>query len=127
MKTIKALSFTLLILYLSFTFTKCIAYIIPDLDSIGKDPVILSVQPGYLVPGEIVKIKGSNFFEYPRNANKLWINNYPARIITANKDTIEFIVPTIPFGKAKFRFYTSYLGYKSKEIIFSQLLSILQH
>src|SRR3989338_2995703 len=118
MKTSKKIIYLLIALCLSFSFTNCIAVIIPDITSLGKDPVILAIEPEYLIAGEKVKIKGSNFFEYPKGANKLWINNYPVRILSSNKNTIEFIVPKISLGKAKIRFFTQYIGFKSKEIIY---------
>ena len=94
------------------------AFTIPDITAIGTDPEIVSFSTKYLTPGDKIKIIGNNFFEYPKSANKLRINNYPIRITSATKNEIEFVVPKIPLGKARVKFYTSYLGYKSKEIIY---------
>ena len=105
--------FILLLIFLgSFAFN------IPDYESLGKDPLILKVEPDYLIPGQTVKVYGENFFSFPRNANRLEINNKSIRIISATSDLIEFIVPKLPLGKAQIKLFTSYLGHKSKETIF---------
>lgn len=110
----------LLALVFSLSILKCIAFFVPDINSLGKDPEIVSVEPDYLIPGERAKIKGKNFFELPKNANKLFINNYPVRIISSTNNTIEFIVPRLPLGNARLKFFTSYLGYKSPVIFYPQ-------
>ncbi len=105
---------------LLISFSQGLAFTIPDILSLGANPEILQIEPSYLIPGTIVKIKGKNFYSSPKSANKLWINNSPIRISKATSDEIEFIVPKLSLSKARLRFYTSYLGYKSKEITYPQ-------
>src|SRR3989338_3044825 len=101
---------------LSLVFIQCYAFIVPDVKILGKDPEITGIEPKYLIPGNIGKIKGNNFFEFPQNANKLFINNKRVKILKSTNDTIEFIVPKIKLGNANIRFYTKYLGYESKSV-----------
>ncbi len=112
------ISIVLLFILLSLFSQNGSAFIIPDITAIGTDPEITSFSTTYLIPGNKVKIIGNGFFEYPKSANKLRINNSPIRITSVTKNEIEFIVPRIPLGKAQVRFHTSYLGYKSKEIVY---------
>jgi len=100
---------------------KGLAFSIPDIGSLGKDPEIFRVEPEYLIPGQKVKIFGKNFFETPVNANKIFINNYPCRIVSAKKNLIVFTTPNVALQKdAKIKLYTEYLGYKSKEVLFPE-------
>jgi hypothetical protein len=100
---------------------KGLAFSIPDIDSLGKDPEISRIEPNYLIPGQKVKIFGKNFFETPINANKIFINNYPCRIVSAKKNLLVFTTPNIALQKdAQIKLYTEYLGYKSKEVIFPE-------
>lgn len=114
--------FLLLVIFLpSFFFLKGFAFLMPDFTKIGKDPEILSIEPPYLIPGTTVKIKGNNFFELPRSANKVYINNFSLRIISAKENVLEVKIPKFTNTKnAKIKLFTDYLGYKSKEIIFPE-------
>ena len=109
-----------IILFLSLTFVSCFAFFVPDIKEIGKEPEIISIEPAYLIPGQKAKMSGNNFIAFPKSANKLWINNHPVRVISASNDLIEFIVPKLPLGKAKIKFFVYYLGYKSNETIYPQ-------
>lgn len=107
------------VVVLMFSFVmclQCIAVFIPDFLIIGSNPEILSVEPSYLIPGEVVRIKGKNFFEFPKKANKLFVNNRPVRILSSKSNYIEFVVPKISPKNGKIKLYTKYFGHKSDEV-----------
>ena len=116
----KKFIYFLILVILSLTFLKGFAYFVPDINLIGKDPEILSLEPGYLTPGQEVKIIGKNFFAFPKSANKLYINNRPVRVIKARNDSINFLVPKLPIGKVKIKLFIYYMGYKSSEFVYPQ-------
>ncbi|MBI1859062.1 MAG: IPT/TIG domain-containing protein [Candidatus Melainabacteria bacterium] len=95
-----------------------VAFVIPDVNNIGKDPKIYSVSPRYLIPGDRVKIIGENFLASPKTANKLFINGKKVRILSATNNELEFIVPKLPLGEGKIVLFTHYLGLKSQEEIY---------
>ena len=102
----------------SFLFLKALAFVIPDYQNVGRDPEITGIESKNLIPGQKVKIYGKNFFELPRSANKVWINNYPARVLKSSNNFVEVIIPKAPLGSAKIKLHTSYLGHKSNETIY---------
>ena len=74
-------TFILFLLLISFLFLKALAFVIPDFEIIGKEPEIKGIESECLIPGQKIKIYGENFFEVPKSANKIWINNYPVRVL----------------------------------------------
>lgn len=114
----KSLLLLTILLSTSF-FLKGLAFLVPDFAKIGKDPEIISIEPPYLIPGNKVKIIGKNFFELPKSANKVYINGYPLRVISAKENILEVKIPKFTNTKnAKINLVTEYLGYRSKGITF---------
>ena len=114
----------ILSIILLFTVLKSLAFFVPDINSFGKDPEIISIEPGYLIQGEKIRITGVNFFEFPKNANKLFINNHPVRILSSNNESIEFYMPKIPLGNVRLKLYTNYMGKRSKTFYYPEPLPI---
>lgn len=103
---------------LVFPVLKTLAFVIPDIEKLGKNPEITSLEPHYLIPGDKVILHGKNFFVLPKSANKLKINGKAVRINKATDSTIEFTVPRLKLGSARVELFTSYLGHKSKVFIY---------
>src|SRR3989338_9652782 len=114
----------ILSIILLFTVLKSLAFFVPDINSFGKDPEITSIEPGYLIQGEKIRITGVNFFEFPKNANKLFINNHPVRILSSNNESIEFYMPKIPLGNVRLKLYTNYMGKRSKTFYYPKSIPI---
>lgn len=97
-----------------------IAFNIPDVNSLGKDPVITGVENNYLIPNKIATIYGRNFLFNPLKSNFLFVNGKRAKILSASKNSLNFIVPNVKPGYGKIKFYTQYLGYRSKKVLFPE-------
>ena len=63
MKRIKKIFNFILLAVLGFSFLKSIAFFVPDINAIGRDPVITKAEPAYLIPGMKVKLYGNNFLK----------------------------------------------------------------
>lgn len=113
----KLISMITVVLF-SLSLLECAAFVIPDLNAVGRNPEIISIEPKYLVPGRKVKVRGNNFFSNPKNANKIRINGKPVRVLKASSTELEIVIPRLKFGRAEITLFTKYLGLKSKKTSF---------
>jgi len=94
MKLIKFLSILSLTLIIILNFNAC-----DETTSTDTNPVIESISPTEGLPGDKVKIYGSDFGEYNQTTSKVYFNNVLAQIATEGKqilwedDEITAIVP----------------------------------